>query len=401
MHLRRNKLSRYLPGTVALIVLAVLAAGFIFIASKTSRFFPTTAHASGTALTGYAWSDNIGWISFSGTATDGSAYGVTVGSGGALSGYAWSDNIGWINFGANSCGAQATMTAGALSGFAQAASNGGGWDGCISLSGASPAYGITLSGSTFTGYAWGSDVVGWVSFSGTATDGSPYSVVYGGAGSPTCTLSVAPNPAATGSSITLNYTTTGSPAGGEIKDASDNPITWTATNSSGGVAATAPATPETYTYKMVATSTSGSGSGQTTPALTAATDVCQNIASLQSSWSDPNGYISGGNCLCNSGYVLSGLSCIVSVPAITKTNFSGPTRVRSGNTATLSYTVASPPASCSITGSNGFSTTVSPVDGVQGSVATNAITGATKFTITCGSVSASVNVGIVPTYQEQ
>ena len=399
MNPRQNTISKYLPGISVLVLLAVVAACFALAPPKGLSLSPSTAHASGGALTGYAWSDNIGWISFSGTATDGSAYGVTVGGGGTLTGYAWSDNIGWINFGANSCGAQATMTAGALSGFAQAISNGGGWGGCISLSGASPTYGVTLSGSTFTGYAWGSDVVGWVSFSGTATDGSPYSVVYGGAGSPTCTLSVAPNPAATNSSITLNYTTAGSPAGSEIKDASGNPITWTVTNSSGAVAASAPATPGTYTYTMVATSTSGSGSCQTTPALTAATDVCQNIAGLQSSWSDPNGYISGGNCLCNSGYVLSGLSCIVSVPSIS--NFSGPTRVRSGNTATLSYMVTNPPASCSVTGTNGFSTNVSPANGVQGFVTTNAITANTRFTLTCSSISSSINVGIVPTYQEQ
>jgi hypothetical protein len=148
---------------------------------------------------------------------------------------------------------------------------------------------------------------------------------------------------------------------------------------------------------MIATSTSGSGSCQTTPALTAATDVCQNIAGLQSSWSDPNGYISGGNC--NSGYVLSGLSCIVSVPSIS--SFSGPTRVRNGNTATLSYTVSNPPASCSVTGTNGFSTNVSPANGVQGFVTTNAITATTRFTLTCSGVSSSINVGIVPTYQEQ
>ena len=150
---------------------------------------------------------------------------------------------------------------------------------------------------------------------------------------------------------------------------------------------------------MIATSSSGSGSCQTTPALTAATDVCQNIAGLQSSWSDPNGYISGGNCNCNSGYVLSGLSCRVSVPSIS--SFSGPTRVRSGNTATLNYTVTNPPASCSVTGTNGFSTNVSPTNGVQGFVTTNAITADTHFTLTYSSVSSSINVGIVPTYQEQ
>jgi len=80
--------------------------------------------------------------------------------------------------------------------------------------------------------------------------------------------------------------------------------------------------------------------------------------------------------------------------------YANPTRMRKGNTSTLYYTVASPPVSCSITGSNGFSTTVSPVDGVQGIIATNAISSNTSFTITCGSVSASVIVDIDPIYQE-
>jgi hypothetical protein len=250
MHSRANNISKYLPGVSGLILFALVAAGVLLIAPKNSQFAPSTAHASGAAITGYAWSSNIGWISFAGTAADAGndPYGVTVGASGVLSGYAWSSAVGWINFGANSCGATPTITNGALTGWAQVVSTGGGWDGCISLSGASPAYGVTLSGSTFAGYAWGSDVVGWVSFSGTATDGNPYSVVYGGAGSPTCTLSVAPNPAATGSSITLNYTTTNSPTTGTIKDASNNTITTTATNSSGGVAATAPATPGSYNY---------------------------------------------------------------------------------------------------------------------------------------------------------
>jgi hypothetical protein len=51
-------------------------------------------------ISGWAWSDNIGWISFN-NITDGSAinYGVRIStSTGKFSGYAWSDNIGWISF---------------------------------------------------------------------------------------------------------------------------------------------------------------------------------------------------------------------------------------------------------------------------------------------------------------
>ena len=38
-----------------------------------------------------------GWISMSGTAQDSSPYGVTI-SGNSLSGYAWSDELGWVDF---------------------------------------------------------------------------------------------------------------------------------------------------------------------------------------------------------------------------------------------------------------------------------------------------------------
>jgi hypothetical protein len=52
-------------------------------------------NASGT-LTGYAWSDDYGWISFEGSGT--STYGVTIDGSGYFHGYAWNDIIGWISF---------------------------------------------------------------------------------------------------------------------------------------------------------------------------------------------------------------------------------------------------------------------------------------------------------------
>lgn len=44
-------------------------------------------------LSGYAWSDEYGWISFSGA-----NYGVTIDSEGTFSGYAWNTALGWISF---------------------------------------------------------------------------------------------------------------------------------------------------------------------------------------------------------------------------------------------------------------------------------------------------------------
>lgn len=69
-----------------------------------------TCSVTGTSgsgeLTGYAWSDMIGWISFScdqssagGSDTCGTVdYGVTIDGNGDFSGFAWNDMIGWISF---------------------------------------------------------------------------------------------------------------------------------------------------------------------------------------------------------------------------------------------------------------------------------------------------------------
>ncbi|MCD5381204.1 MAG: hypothetical protein LR008_01360 [Candidatus Pacebacteria bacterium] len=136
-------------------------------------------------VAGYAWSSNIGWISFNCTDSStcgGSAYGVDVSAVGLISGYAWSDNIGWISFNSadvagcpsGSCNPSLDQVTGDVTGWARALSapaagvNSGGWDGWISLSGA--GYGISVSGPssgcTWGGFAWGSDVVGWVDFTG-------------------------------------------------------------------------------------------------------------------------------------------------------------------------------------------------------------------------------------------
>lgn len=141
----------------------------------------------GGNVTGYAWSDNDGWISF-GCGNDSSCntveYGVDIdATTGLFSGYAWSDNSGWISFntsdlaGCPSGTCEARVTGGfigefpkAVTGWAKVLSlvseSGGGF---ISLSGAAPDYGVQLaSDGKFSGYAWASDGIGWISF-GTTT----------------------------------------------------------------------------------------------------------------------------------------------------------------------------------------------------------------------------------------
>lgn len=95
--------------------------------------------AANTPVTGYAWSDNIGWIqmnpAFGGVQVDDST--------GNFSGYAWSDNIGWVNFAPSSGypeapneGAKLNFSTGQITGWIKAiAADNNGWDGWIKMRG--------------------------------------------------------------------------------------------------------------------------------------------------------------------------------------------------------------------------------------------------------------------------
>ena len=125
-------------------------------------------------LVGYAWSDNTGWISLS-CANDNSCtdvnYGFFVAADGTVTGYGWSENIGWVSAqtgdvsGCPASPCTPTLTENALTGWFRAlsgtAAQTGGWDGWIRLSG--PSFGVVRGeDDKLSGYAWGSDVVGWV-----------------------------------------------------------------------------------------------------------------------------------------------------------------------------------------------------------------------------------------------
>lgn len=135
----------------------------------------SSAKVNNFKILGYGFSDNIGWISFSGP-----NYQVEIDSlSGALKGNAWSDNIGWISFDKNLTGippaepfnndsqnfiAQYDGQTRQITGWARALSYGDGWDGWIKLSGAS--YGLSVNENTglLEGYAWGGDLIGWIKF---------------------------------------------------------------------------------------------------------------------------------------------------------------------------------------------------------------------------------------------
>lgn len=124
-------------------------------------------------ITGYAWSDNIGWVSFS-CANDSSCatsnYGVNIGADNVLTGYAWSDNIGWISFnssdliGCPSGTCNASLVNNKIIGWAKQINDSEtGWIKLGPIDIAGTDYGVTVTGEDVTGYAW-SDVFGWLSF---------------------------------------------------------------------------------------------------------------------------------------------------------------------------------------------------------------------------------------------
>lgn len=150
-------------------------------------------------LTGWAWSSNVGWISFNceNQGSCGSApYAVSLISSAnptvkKFSGWAWSSNVGWITFNESELSGRSAvtmnLTSGALKGWArsfacidpgcQGAPNG--WDGWIHFSG--PHYsspdssgngGVTFDPSLciLKGFAWGGgdegNFPGWIHFQG-------------------------------------------------------------------------------------------------------------------------------------------------------------------------------------------------------------------------------------------
>ncbi len=131
----------------------------------------------GGNVTGWAWSDTIGWISLNasdtGTCTN-TNYGLTIAADGTMSGYMWNENVGWVSAnaadltGCPTAPCTARMNQYAMQGWMKVLSandaQSGGWDGFISLSGS--GYGPTLatSGGLISGYAWGDMNTGWVSF---------------------------------------------------------------------------------------------------------------------------------------------------------------------------------------------------------------------------------------------
>ncbi len=180
----------------------ILAIGIILFVLF-SPIFTEEVKAAEQNMSGWAWSSTIGWISFNNT-TSGAAtnYGVHIRTDGILDGWAWSENIGWIQFSSALVGPQAPTysarvdrdgtlsncggVSGRICGWARACAGTvgedcisttrtDGWNGWILLGPivTSPENGVRLvqegTDSVVRGYAWGGEVVGWVSFNVTTT----------------------------------------------------------------------------------------------------------------------------------------------------------------------------------------------------------------------------------------
>ncbi|MDP2736970.1 MAG: hypothetical protein Q8O59_04310, partial [bacterium] len=159
----------------------------------------TSASASNN-VTGWAWSSNVGWVSFNCTndspACGSSNYGVSVDlTSGHFSGYAWSSSVGWISF--NEIGApNYTFNSGcATSGSCTAAGNCTacynwtdskvyGWGKILTMGdngwikfNDTWANGVSIDQPTgnFSGWAWNANTdksgIGWLSFN-CSNDGS-------------------------------------------------------------------------------------------------------------------------------------------------------------------------------------------------------------------------------------
>ncbi len=313
-------------------------------ATQQTSMSPQAPAGSGTALTGWAWSDNIGWISMNcQTGGAGSSnicgtrnYGVAVDGSGNVTGYAWSDSIGWIQFGGLSSFPSGTGTVAQNAAFASSSLKGwvracegtatgdcglmtdraDGWDGWVSLFGST--YGPSLSGSSLTGYAWGGEAIGWIDFSRVSTSYQPCAA--------------------------------------------------------------------TQNYMCV------SGNSQHTGAdCVVTTDIC---SSHGAGW-----FCSGSNGLCTAppppvfGTNGDGSSGVLTTK---------PTLVRSNYTTKVIWTVNNA-TSCTVTGTNGDSW--SATASVAGGYTSRAITTKTTYSIHCagngGTLDASTIVNIIPSWQEK
>lgn len=180
----KNK--KLLTLSIALGFSLILLLGVIFYKNNMDKLPQAQAVIStSNELHGWAWSSNVGWISFNcyepgfmnvcGT----SNYKTTLDfNNGKLAGFAWSSNIGWIDVNPQNGfpqppnhGLQFDLVSGKFTGWAKALSaSGNGWDGWIKITDGQIGTGVNTGRIVSSinpndgGWAWGSNVVGWLKF---------------------------------------------------------------------------------------------------------------------------------------------------------------------------------------------------------------------------------------------
>jgi hypothetical protein len=168
----KNFLTSYLREILAVGIVGVIIVSTFLLGSGFLR--PTSAVAGASQnVSGWGWSDNIGWISFNSSSGGGPDHGVNIDMGtGDFSGYAWSDNIGWISFNpadlggcpSAPCKANVNIGTGAVTGWARALTYGPGAGWISFSSAASGNTTINILNGAFGGWAW-SDDFGWIDMS--------------------------------------------------------------------------------------------------------------------------------------------------------------------------------------------------------------------------------------------
>ncbi len=193
---------------IAILILLVSLAGFFVFNNNDFNFtffkkgtVKATSHCGSHNVSGWAWANTpqsppggnpptspdqgVGWISFNcANQNIGADYGVDINSTtGLLSGYAWAETIGWITFNPGEFGSGCPDTDGiceqanvsttgsfprTINGWAKVLSLQNTSDGWIHLSNNSISHPYSTTIDQFgniNGWAWGSDVIGWISFS--------------------------------------------------------------------------------------------------------------------------------------------------------------------------------------------------------------------------------------------
>lgn len=219
------KLKAWIIGFACFLLAILISSGIIFY--KFQGDYEIAEAGASHNVSGFAWSDNYGWISFNSTDCDTDGDGVYEGVGesggpapagcpvsgsvndygviidpatGDFSGYAWSSNVGWIDFAPSSppsspypgpplSSANYNRVTEDVTGWAKILALGDdGWLKLRKFSSDSGAdYGVTISSVTdeFSGWAWNGNNndagVGWISFNclnDSSCASSNYKVIY-------------------------------------------------------------------------------------------------------------------------------------------------------------------------------------------------------------------------------